>query len=440
MLSADDNATLTKVGPGTPMGELLRRYWMPACLSAELTTADGAPIRVRLLGEDLVAFRTTDGEVGLLAEACPHRRASLYFGRNEESGLRCVYHGWKFDVRGRCVDMPNERKDFSDKITARSYPTHESGGVVWTYMGPADTITEFRDLGTESLPAGRRFLVNKQHSTCNWVQAMEGNIDSAHVSYLHRYFSIDDVPDDGTDRPGYPSEAMSWKALSHDGAPLIEVENQPYGFRAAGLRRTPNGHTHARVTSYIMPVAVVGPRIPFNTLMAMSVPIDDMSCWRYHVTVKPDPRRREVGNGDDFFDYVSYDTEFYTDGIIPREYTADNDYGMDREVQRTQSYTGVPEFMTQDIMITESMGPVSDRTDEHLGSTDLAVTRMRRMLLKAAKDLAAGQEPPARGSITTSFLGAEKILAEGEDWRTLGSDDDPAVREAYPALAEGPGI
>ena len=153
MLSAEDNEILTRVGPGTPMGNLYRRYWIPACLSKEVDEPDGPPIRVRLLGEDLVRFRDTHGQLGLIEEQCPHRGASLFYGRNEECGLRCTYHGWKFDVTGQCVDQRSELKPFAHRIKITSYPVHESGGIVWAYLGPAETMTPFRDFGTESLPA-----------------------------------------------------------------------------------------------------------------------------------------------------------------------------------------------------------------------------------------------------------------------------------------------
>jgi nitrite reductase/ring-hydroxylating ferredoxin subunit len=430
MLSRENNEMLTRVGPGTPMGDVLRRYWTPACLSAEIPETDGPPVRVRLFGENLVAFRNSEGKVGLLAEGCPHRRASLYYGRNEDNGLRCVYHGWKFGVDGTCVDMPNERASFAQKVSARSYPTHESGGVIWAYLGPAEHMPPFRDFGTESLPPGRRLLVHKQYSSCNWVQALEGNIDSAHVSYLHMHFG--DEPDDGTDKPGVPSDSMVWRALRHDGSPRIEVDDKFHGFTAAGLRNTPNGYSHVRVTSYIVPFYVLGPRVPFNTVMAATVPIDDESCWRYHITTQVDPRTRAIGTGEDFFDFATYESDYYADGIVPREWTADNEYGMSREAQRTTSFTGVPEFMTQDIMITESMGPICDRTQEHLGSSDRAITRMRTMLLKAAKDLDAGIEPPGTGPDPRylSVRGAERILDTDEDWRHLGTDTDPIVAES----------
>ena len=178
MLSQADNEILTRTGPGTLMGALLRRYWVPACLSEEIAEPDSPPVRVRLLGESLVAFRDTNGEVGLLDELCPHRGTSLFFGRNEESGLRCVYHGWKFDHTGQCVDQRSEIHSFAHRIKAHGYPTHESGGIIWTYMGPAESMPAFRDFGTETLPRGA-ITASKEFLECNWVQALDGELDSA---------------------------------------------------------------------------------------------------------------------------------------------------------------------------------------------------------------------------------------------------------------------
>jgi phenylpropionate dioxygenase-like ring-hydroxylating dioxygenase large terminal subunit len=441
MLSEQDNRLLTQVGPGTPTGNLLRRYWTPACLSSEIPEPDGTPLRVRLLGENLVAFRDTDGRIGLAAENCPHRGASLFFGRNEECGLRCPYHGWKFDVDGTCVDMPSEPPDsnFKNKVRLRTYPVHESGGIIWAYLGPADTMTPFRDFGTDTLPDEQVFA-QKQHTTCNWVQAMEGNLDTAHISWLHQFDGIDDIPDDGSDKPGYPSNAMSWKFWRADRAPRVEIENDWFGYRYAGIRTTPNGFTHVRVTAYVVPYTTIVASNPFTTRQNMFVPIDDENCWRYAFTTQIPSNPRGLG-GAGLFTVAPFSTPFSTrtNGIVPREYTQENDYLIDREVQRTRTYSGVGDFVSQDLMVTESMGPVYDRTQEHLGSTDRAVTRMRMILMQAARGLDDGREPPAvAGDLDyRGIRGAEKILADGEDWRTLGTDDDPTVREAQLAVRNG---
>jgi phthalate 4,5-dioxygenase len=441
VLSKEDNETLTRVGPGTLMGNLLRRYWTPALLAEELPDAGGSPVRVRLLGEDLVAFRDSSGEVGLVAENCPHRGASLYFGRNEDCAIRCVYHGWAFDRDGECVDMPSEPRPFADRIKITAYPTHESGGIVWTYMGPKESITAFRDFGTEDLPP-EAISVSKLHSTCNWVQSMEGNIDTAHISHLHQFDGIDDIVDDGSDRPGYPTNSQSWKYWRHDRAPRLEVDDTWFGYRYAGIRTTPNGHTHVRVTAYAIPYSTMVAGVPFTSGNGMFVPIDDDNCWRYNVTTHLRRNPQNLGL-DNLFGVSPFTTPFIAGrkggaGIIPRQWTPENEYGIDRDVQRGSTFSGISDFVSQDLMVTETMGPIYDRSQEHLGSTDASIIQMRNILLAAARGLAEGKRPPALagdGDFRTIY-GAEKILEAGEDWRLLGTEDDPVVQEVDRVIRE----
>jgi phthalate 4,5-dioxygenase len=437
VLSAEDNEILTRVGPGTPMGNLLRRYWIPACLSSEISEPDGAPVRVRLLCEDLVAFRDTNGAVGLVEERCPHRGASLFYGRNEECGLRCTYHGWKFDVTGQCTDQRSELHPFAHRIRLANYPVHESGGIVWTYMGPPEAMTPFRDFGTEALPASMAGA-NKEQIYCNWVQSMDGDLDTAHISNLHQFDAIDDVPDDGTDKPGYPSGFMSMKFWRHDPRSLIEVNDEWHGFRYAGIRTTPNGYRHARVTAYIFPSSTIIAQIPFSTRQIFVVPVDDFTTYRYNFTTQPPANPRGYG-GPLFFTYEKYPFEMLPpNGVVPRAYTRENDYAIDRVAQKGTSYSGISDFRSQDAMATETAGPVFDRTREHLGSTDVALIRFHRQLIRAAKalattdgDAAAAGLPALGGSGDFQAIrGAEKVLADGEDWRVLGTDADPAVQEA----------
>ncbi|WP_232665876.1 Rieske 2Fe-2S domain-containing protein [Pseudonocardia sp. TRM90224] len=439
MLSQQDNEILTRVGPGTPMGALLRRYWTPALLSSELPAPGCDPVRVRLLGENLVAFRDGTGTVGLIQENCPHRGASLYFGRNEDCGLRCAYHGWQFDTAGNCVDMPSEpaTSSFKERVKARAYPVHESGGIAWTYMGPADTMTPFRDFGTDSLPQ-EHHLAAKLQCYCNWVQTMEGNVDTAHISWLHSWNGAADIPDDGSDKPGYPSNRMTWKFWLHDRAPRLEVEDTWYGFRYAGLRTTPNGHTNVRITEYVAPYSTIIAAIPYNTRHLMVVPIDDDNCWRYtfDTTIPANPQGH---GGAPLFDYGPFETPFTrrVGGITPRNYLAEADYHIDREVQRTTTFSGVADFVSQDLMVTESMGPIYDRSQEHLGTIDKAIIRMRNQLVRSAKKLAADDTPPpALAGDFRSIRGADKILEDGQDWRVLGTDADPAVQEAEAAIRQ----
>jgi phenylpropionate dioxygenase-like ring-hydroxylating dioxygenase large terminal subunit len=443
MLSQEENKTLTSVGPNTIMGKMLRRYWTPALLAVEVPEPDSPPVRIRLLGEDLVAFRDTEGKVGLFAQACPHRGASLFFGRNEEDGLRCVYHGWKFDVTGACVDMPSEpaESNFKNKVRVRAYPTHESGGIIWAYMGPPETMPPFRDLGTEAIPAGQARAA-KQLTRCNWIQALEGNIDTSHISWLHAYFDLFDTPDDGSDQPGYPTQAKSWYLWTQDRAPRLEVEDTEYGFKYAGIRTTPNGHTHVRVTAYIMPYQTIVAGMPIRSGGTTFVPRDDETCWRFTVTSgmlnRPFTYQADgVGGSPYKFPYGGPTGMGPMNGVIERRWLPENDYQIDRDTQKSTLFTGIENFVSQDLMATESMGPVYDRSQEHLGNTDKAIIRMRRLLLQTARDLEEkGIEPPAThpSPELSRVYSSEKILAPGEDWRTLGTSDDPMRREmeAYP--------
>jgi len=278
---------------------------------------------------------------------------------------------------------------------------------------------------------------NKEVIYCNWVQSMDGDLDTAHISNLHQFDAIDDVPDDGTDEPGYPSGYMSMKFWRHDPRAVIEVDDTWHGFRYAGIRATPNGYRHARITAYIFPSSTIIAQIPFSTRQIFVVPADDYTTHRYNFTTQPPQNSRGYG-GPLFFTYEKYPfTMMQPTGVVPRKHTRDNDYNIDRVAQKGTSYSGIRDFRSQDAMATETAGPIYDRTREHLGSTDVAVIRLHRVLLRAAKGLADGMEPPALGGSGDfrTIRGAEKVLADGEDWRVLGTDDDPIVAEAL--LATG---
>src|ERR687885_1308942 len=274
MLSKADNDYLCRIGPGTPMGNLMRQYWMPAIRSDELPEPDGAPLRVRLLGENLIGFRTGDGQVGLIQNHCPHRGASLFFGRNEEAGLRCVYHGWKFDVMGQCLDMPNEpaESDFKHKVRAVAYPTAEKAGVVWTYLGPREKQPPVPDLEWMRAPTGHCWI-SKTFESCNYLQAMEGGLDTSHSSFLHR-----DLTAEGLANPRARSTA-----------PRLEVLNTDYGYMYASIRPLPEDKQNfVRMYHFVMPFyqlrAGGNPNTVGNIDGHMWVPVDDTTCmtWNFH--------------------------------------------------------------------------------------------------------------------------------------------------------------
>jgi phthalate 4,5-dioxygenase oxygenase subunit len=426
VLTPDDNEILNHVGPGTPMGSLLRRYWVPALLSEELPEPDCVPTEVRLLGEDLVAFRDTEGNVGLVDSCCPHRGSGMFYGRNEESGLRCVYHGWKFDYTGQCVDMPSEPPTsvFKSKLKIPAYPCHESGGIVWTYMGPKDKMTGFRDFGTEGLPR-ERIRASKQFETMTWMQWMEGLMDTTHNSWLHDWKGRRALEDDGSDAPGvYQSQQGMEKFWGYDQAPDIRVTETWHGFRAAGLRKTPKGNTHARLYAFTMPFRC-GPGG-----RSFIVPIDDETCWDYRfATVHDDMWSDLILDGGNFFGERQRQLPGYPFQRDGSAMTLENKYLIDRDLQKDGTiFAGIANVNAQDRMARQTS--YTDRTKEHLGTLDRKIILVRRMLINAAKNLEKGIEPPALDpSLPYDKIGSpSKTLTLGEDWTLLGSELDPAFQ------------
>jgi phthalate 4,5-dioxygenase len=411
MLTPQENDRLTRVGPGTPMGNALRRYWWPAALSRELPEPDGAPLRVRLLGEDLIAFRDTTGQVGLVDAFCPHRRAPMFFGRNEACGLRCVYHGWKFDRNGTCTEMPSEPEDslFRSKVTITAYPTWEGGGYVWAYLGPREHQPAPPEYEFVRAPETHR-MVSKTFEECNWVQALDGGLDTTHTSFLHR----GNVG--GGDR-------------MHDFAstvPQLEVETTDYGYMYTGIRVI-GEQLWVRGFQYIMPAiqmrgSIAGlfqyegeiPRIDGHVW----VPIDDEHTWVYHFMYAADPSRAIP-----LEQAIQFDTAA---GRGPDDQTPDhrpkrnksNDYLIDRTMQKTTNYTGIVGVSIEDYAVQEGMEAIVDRSREHLGTTDRPVIVMRRLLLEASYDVEAGRKP--RGSDSRSSRNArafDHMIPRSAHWR-----------------------
>ena len=394
MLTKADNDMLTRVGPGTPMGELMRRFWVPALLRTELPEPDCAPIRLRLLGENLIAFRMTSGAVGVVGEACPHRGASLFFGRNEEDGLRCVYHGWKFDLTGACVDMPNEpaESNFKHKIRATAYPARESGGVVWAYMGPNDRMPELPRMEWCAVPEGYRHVA-KWHQEMNYMQGMEGEIDTAHVSFLHKWLKPELSP--------RPKENRRGLAMA-DGAPELTVKDDEYGFAYGGRRAGEKGEYYWRVTQWLLPFYSLIASDSFPRGGRAYIPIDDENTcvFAYYYCVDgPVPE-------DDlkYFRAGARATARVIPGTFRPLANASNDYLIDRELQKAGSYSGIWADREQDMAMTESMGRIYDRTNERLGTTDLAIIAARRRLIQLAKQLQEGTEPYAAGHGDIYFI------------------------------------
>jgi len=365
------------------MGELFRRYWIPVLLASELPEPDCAPLRVRLLGEALVAFRTTSGRVGMIQNNCPHRGASLFLGRNEEHGLRCVYHGWKFDAAGSCVDMPNEpaESDFKHKVRATAYPTLERGGIIWTYMGDPAKQPFPPDLEWALVPAQQRF-VSKRLQETNYAQAMEGGIDSSHVSFLHN------------DKSRRPSGSAALKYLVSDTAPKFEVVDTDYGFMIGARRNAEADSYYWRITQWLFPWYTMIPPGRDNALGGHAwVPIDDETCWTFSISWHP-TRVLTPQEVDGYQSGKNIHT-LKIPGTFRPVRNRGNDYLINRALQRSgQSYTGIVGISEQDTAVQESMGPIFDRTRERLGAADSAIIQMRRRLIKAARDLQRGIDPP----------------------------------------------
>ncbi|MEB8338321.1 Rieske 2Fe-2S domain-containing protein [Streptomyces endophyticus] len=388
MLTREQNERLVRTDRGTEMGTLLRRYWIPALLAEELPEADCPPVRVTLLGEKLIAFRDTEGRIGLLDEMCSHRTASLFFGRNEESGLRCAYHGWKYDVDGNCVDMPSEPPEsrMCQKIKQPAYPCVERGGVIWTYMGPAELKPELPELEWAGLPDGQ-VVVTKRRQMTNFMQAMEGGIDSSHVSFAHRFNMDDDPMHAGTAGIEY---------LKADTRPKFEVVESDGGLLIGARRNVDDEQYYWRITQWIMPWYTIIP--PFGTHNPLGahawVPIDDETCWAWSINYHPtrDLTETELAaarNGEGIH-------AKYVPGTYDTLANAANDYLIDRQAQKDKkTFSGVAGIAAQDFSLQESMGPIVDRTKERLGTSDAAIILARRRLLAAAE--IAGKDDPVPG-------------------------------------------
>jgi phenylpropionate dioxygenase-like ring-hydroxylating dioxygenase large terminal subunit len=410
MLSREDNALLTQVGPGTPMGDTMRRYWIPALVAWELPAPDCPPVRVKLLGEDLIAFRDTQGRIGLLDEFCPHRRVSLFFGRNEECGLRCVYHGWKFDADGRCVDQMNEPESFAHKIHITSYPTVEVGGIVWAYMGPADQRPALPLFGWTQVPETHRH-VSKVIQETSYLQGVEGGIDTSHAPILHRTHGKD------SKRPGFKMKDPFVRGK----APLLEVDITDYGYCYAGIRPLDEAQLHIRAYHFILPFHQIRPsRLDDGTPTVAGhiwVPMDDENTMVYNwvASVRDEPLPEEerlesrLGNGPQDVDQTTFR------GKRNRQ----NNYLLDRQVQKTETFSGIDGINVQDRAVQESMGTIVDRSKEHLGPADRAVIQSRRLLLEAVRSVEKGEAPRGVGPSYYTLRAAEAIVPHTTNWRTL---------------------
>jgi len=413
---------LCRVEGDAPMGKLMRQHWLPACMTEEVSTPDCDPVRVRLLGEDLVVFRDTRGRLGALDERCPHRRASLSFGRNEECGLRCLYHGWKFDVDGNACEVPSEPADAKLRTArnARAYPVRESAGFVWVWMGNPGSPASF-DGPAWAVAPNTGISIVKMHAACNWAQVLEGAIDSSHSSSLHATNMRTTGEVDGS-----TATETEWLRPSDDKAPRIEVQQTRFGFRYAAIRKplkNADSHFYIRTTVFIAPYTVLIPPNNRYNLSQMLVPIDDLNCMFYWVAWHP-TKGIEQSAWRTFCGAVvgtDVDASFY------KVRNAANRYLQDRKAMRAGEYTGIYGIPAQDMAMWESMGPIADRSRERLGSSDRAIIQFRKQMLAAVRSVAAGE--PALGTveprISHAFLSSfEGMVPKSQDWRTLNVSEE----------------
>ena len=446
-MNAADNEMLVRTGPGTPMGALFRHFWNPVCLSAQLPDADGPQVRVRILGEDLLAFRATDGRVGLIDAHCRHRGAELYYGRNEAGGVRCAFHGWKFDLEGRCVDAPTLEpahcKRLGDKTSIRAYPAREWGDYVWAYMGPLP-LAELPMMEFALVPPSHRF-VTKKFQECNWAQAAEGGVDTAHFSFLHMPVvrSEEDLAEKARQATrGYAAKTMGpdhvrW--MRDDARPKFSIVRHPAGMALGGARKADAGMLYWRIAQYLMPAHGYSPSAaPGETCHGQTwVPIDDENCWVFTYSWNP---VRPL-SADERAAYASGGAVYpLMDANWMPVRNRSNEYLLDRKLQKTENFTGIQGISEQDACIQDSQGRIADRTGELLGPTDAGVVQFRRMMLEAARALQQSQRPPAAtqpeayrvragGAVMSADLSFDEVMRE-RFGNVEGRIDDDAAAHA----------
>jgi phthalate 4,5-dioxygenase oxygenase subunit len=423
-MTPEENDLLTRVEGDAPMGQMLQQHhWIPAERSARLEP-DGPPLRVRLFGRKFVVWRATDGRVGFFDEACPHRRASLALARNERNALTCIFHGWKFDVSGRVLEVPTQAKraeEFRERVPLKHYPVREAGGIVWVWIGKGDTPPQFPDFQFTRLQP-HQVVVASSVIDCNWVQGVEAVVDAAHVGILHSNFL---------------NKFVGYAKLTAVAAPVYDIERQPYGFRAAALRDLGDGTSYVRVNEFAMPwygfTSPNDPKLPHRTLF-LSVPLDDTHARQWFLRFNVD------GEGDRGFGFglKSYDPDNFT----PFADGPDRMWGQDREAMKQGSFSGLGDnVLTEDMVVQLSMGAITDRSQEFLSDADLAVVHMRRMLLQAVRDFQQGKKPVGAGpGIDYANIRATGgIVPQNEGWRDVlpkGVSDSLEAQRAV--MGEGP--
>ena len=414
MLTHEENELLCRVEGEAPMGKLMREHWTPICLIEEVREPDGTPVKARILGEDLVVFRDSEGRVGVVGEYCPHRRASLVYGRNEEGGLRCLYHGWKFDVQGNVLEMVSEpaASSMAEKVKHTAYPTKEWGGMVWAYMGAQDAIPEF--VAPAWAPtADTRVSIGKVLLPCNWAQILEGAIDSAHSSSLH---SSDFVPARVT---GAEATDNNWLRPSTDKAPRLQVQRTEYGFRYAALRRpifNASTHDYVRSTVFVAPGTVLIPPNNLYNVANVNVPMDDTNTVFYFIAWGDAATTPETETWRKFLHtQVGPDLDERYRPLRNHE----NRFWQDRQAMKAGNFTGITGFPNQDIAMWVTMGPIANRSDERLGASDLAIVEFRRRMLDAIAEYKQDGKAIGTGAKTIpgTICSYQAVVPKETDWR-----------------------
>lgn len=409
MISQADNDRLCRVGPGTPMGGVFRRFWLPICTSDRLPVAGGAPLAQRLLGENFVVFRSGDGQVGVLDELCPHRGASLALGRVEECGIRCIYHGWKFANDGAVLEiMNNPANRRLPNLRATAFPAIEAGGMVWTYLGPKEHQPPAPHFAFMDLPEANRVLL-RVDGNFNWVQSLEGGLDSSHVGILHSNAA----------RPGWNGQSERKVGALDDTGPVLEVEDTEFGYHYAAFRRgAPGQPGNVRIVPFIMPSGRIIPGGALqganNHTIAFEIPIDDEHTATYTVRYGSAPISRESRLRETGFD----DPEVYSQHEQRLLLTRANYNRQNRDIM-DRSWSGLNGIAFEDAVIATSMGPIQDRTKEHLIASDVAVARLRRRLLESIARMERGDEPVGVGVDTSLISSIDAAVPETGHWRSL---------------------
>lgn len=406
MLSREDNETLCRVGPGTRMGRVMRRYWHPIATSAQLPKPDCAPLRTKLLGEKFVVFRDSAGKVGVLNEYCMHRGVSLALGRVEEGGIRCLYHGWKFAVDGTLLETPNHPDPrLCQALRAPAYPVREHSGLIWTYIGAKEQEPPFRRFGFDEVPDANR-VIHRVNVTANYLQLAEGGVDSSHVGILH----TNQVRPSWRARRQQADAGVLDAAVMEDNAPSLEIEDTPFGYHYAAIRKSlaDNGGgnlRNVRVTPVILPTLRVIPATFYN-FSVFETPMDDASTATYVIAHSPD---RPISFDDMTLVHGLDDPRFWSPDDCWFRASWDERLGQDRDSMNV-SWTGHRGIQREDVVMAMSQEPIVDRSVEHLVAADQAVVRLRRRMMDMILLDEAGKPPPG-----LTIADMTKVLARDQD-------------------------